>query len=231
MTLTTVRGMTTTCGVDGCVAPLDDDDDDDDMHAHDAIEARRSVKKYDANHEMTAEEVETLVRLAMMSPTAFNIQHWRIVHVADRALRQKIRDVAWDQAQVTDASTLFVLCADVKAWEKQPERYWRLAPEPVRDFMIPAIDAYYRDKESVQRDETMRSMGIAGQTIMIAAKAMGYDTCPMDGFDYDAVGALINLPSDHCVGFMIAVGKALEPARERAGQLPTSEILITDRFD
>lgn len=203
----------------------------DDMHAHDAIEARRSVKKYDATHEMTAEEVDALVRLAMMSPTAFNIQHWRIVRVADRALRQKIRAVAWDQAQVTDASTLFVLCADVKAWEKHPERYWRLAPEPVRDFMIPAIDSYYRDKDVVQRDECMRSMGIAGQTIMIAAKAMGYDTCPMDGFDYAAVAELINLPSDHCVGFMIAVGKALEPARERAGQLPTSEILITDRFD
>lgn len=51
----------------------------DDMHAHDAIEARRSVKKYDATHEMTDEEVDALVRLAMLSPTAFNIQHWRIV--------------------------------------------------------------------------------------------------------------------------------------------------------
>lgn len=65
---------------------------------------------------------------------------------------------------------------------------------------------------------------------MLAAKAMGYDTCPMDGFDYEKVGELINLPSDHCIGFMIAVGKAVEPARERAGQLPVSEILVSNRF-
>ena len=200
------------------------------MHTHDAIVQRRAVKQYDPEHVMPDADANKLVELAMLSPTAFNIQHWRIVNVTDRDLRQKIRAVAWDQAQVTDASMLLVLTADVNAWEKEPARYWKLAPQPVQDFMIPAIDGYYRGKESVQRDEVMRSMGIAGQTIMLAAKAMGYDTCPMDGFDYEKVGELINLPSDHCIGFMIAVGKAVEPARERAGQLPVSESLVSNRF-
>lgn len=200
------------------------------MDAHDAIIQRRAVKKYDPDFEMPAADAEKLIELAVLSPTAFNIQHWRIVNVTDGELRKEIRAVAWDQAQVTDASMLLVLTADVDAWKKNPERYWKLAPQPVQDFMIPAIDGYYRNKEGVQRDEAMRSMGIAGQTIMIAAKAMGYDTCPMDGFDYEKVAQLINLPTDHCIGFMIAVGKAVEPARERAGQLPISEILVSNRF-
>ena len=42
--------------------------------------------------------------------------------------------------------------------------------------------------EQVQRDEAMRSCGMAAMTLMLAAKEMGYDTCPMDGFDFDAVG-------------------------------------------
>ncbi len=151
------------------------------MDTKQAIEARRAVKHYDANHKMSPEEIEELMTLAALSPTAFNIQNWRFVVVTDPELRQKIREAAWDQAQVTDASILIVLCADLKAWEKEPSRYWRNAPEDVQEFVLPAIDAYYRGKDQVQRDEAMRSCGMAAQTLMLAAKSMGYDSCPMDG--------------------------------------------------
>jgi nitroreductase len=77
----------------------------------------------------------------------------------------------------------------------------------------------------------MRSCGIAGQTIMLAAKAMGYDSCPMIGFDPIQVSELINLPEDHVIGFMISVGKATEPARPRGGQLPLEEVVIQNKFD
>ncbi len=42
-------------------------------------------------------------------------------------------------------------------------------------------------KEQLQRDEAMRSAGIMLQTMMLSAKAMGYDSCPMVGFDFDKV--------------------------------------------
>lgn len=195
-----------------------------------AIEQRRAIKHYDTTHRMSDDEVRRLLSLAMLSPTAFNIQNWRFVVVRDPELRRQIRAVAWDQAQVTDASLLIVLCADLKAWERDPARYWRNAPQPVRDFLVPAIGQYYSGRDQVQRDEAMRSCGIAAQTIMLAAKAMGYDTCPMDGFDFDAVGKLIHLPSDHVISMMIAVGKATKEAWPRGGQLDYDEVVITDRF-
>ena len=195
-----------------------------------AIQSRRSVKQFDPEHRLTEQEVESLLSLAVLSPTAFNIQHWRFVLVRDPALRRQIRQVAWGQAQVTDASLLIILCADLKAWEKQPERYWRNAQQPVRDFLLPAIHDYYADKPQVQRDEAMRSCGMAAQTLMLSAKTMGYDSCPMDGFDFAAVAELINLPADHVIGLFVAVGKALQPAQPRGGQLPLSEVVITDRF-
>ncbi|MCB1091570.1 MAG: nitroreductase family protein, partial [Verrucomicrobiae bacterium] len=104
------------------------------MNVIDTIHARRSVKHYDATHRMSEEEIRTLLSTAMQAPTAFNIQHWRFVAVTDPELRRQIRASAWDQAQVTDASLLIVLCADRDAWKKDPARYWRDAPEPVRDF-------------------------------------------------------------------------------------------------
>ena len=200
------------------------------MDTLEAIRNRRSVKHFDAEHQMTDEEKKQIISLAMLSPTAFNIQHWRFLLVEDSALRQEIRKVAMDQAQVTDASMLIVMCADMQAWQKDTQRYWRNADSAVQDFMLPAIDGYYRDKPQVQRDETMRTSGIAAQTIMLAAKAMGYESCPMDGFDFDAVAKLINLPDDHVIAMFVAVGKGTKDAWPRAGQLAIDDVVIKDSF-
>jgi nitroreductase len=200
------------------------------MNTLDAIAARRAIKHYDPSHRMTEEEIKTLLTAALQSPTAFNIQHWRFVTVTDPEVRKQIRAVAWDQAQVTDSSLLIVLCADKEAWKKDAARYWKNAPQPVQDFLVPAIGQYYEGRDQVQRDECMRSCGMAGMTIMLAAKAMGYDSCPMDGFDFDAVAKIIKLPEDHVISFMIAVGKGTQPAWPKPGQLPYDEVVIQNTF-
>jgi nitroreductase len=200
------------------------------MSVTQAIVKRRAVKAFDPQHKMTEQEIAKLMSLAMLSPTAFNIQNWRFVIVTDAELRKQIRAVSWDQAQVEEASLLIILTADLKSWEKNPERYWANAPKPVQDYLVPAIGGYYKDHEQVQRDEGMRSCGMAAQTIMLAAKEMGYDTCPMDGFDFDAVDKLINLPADHVPAMFVVVGKALAPARERGGQLDYNEVVIYNKF-
>lgn len=200
------------------------------MNVSTAIETRRSIKAYDASHEMTPAEIDKLMSLAILSPTAFNIQNWRFVLVQDKELRKQVRAVSWDQAQVTDASLLIVLTADMKSWEKQPERYWKEAPQPVRDFLVPAIGQYYSGREQVQRDEAMRSCGMAAMTIMLAAKEMGYDSCPMDGFDFDAVAKLLNLPADHTPAMFVAVGKGIKEAWPRGGQLSKDEVIVHNRF-
>lgn len=194
------------------------------------IEERRAIKHFDPEHTMTDEEVNQLLELTMLSPTAFNIQHWRFVNVKDPALREQIRPLAWDQAQVVDASLLIILTADLKAWKKDPVRYWRNADSSVQDFMVPAIKTYYEGKDQVQRDEAFRSMGIAAQTLMLATKAMGYDSCPMDGFDFDAVAKLINLPDDHVIGQFVAIGKGIKEAWPRPGQLAMDEVVIENTF-
>ena len=200
------------------------------MNVTQAIQQRRSIKHYDPTHRMTSQEIESLMALAMLSPTAFNIQHWRFVVVTDPVLRHQIRAVSWNQAQVEEASLLIVLAADLKAWAKAPSRYWVNAPQAVQDYLVPAIGHYYENNEQAQRDEAMRSCGIAAQTIMLAAKEMGYDTCPMDGFDFDAVSKLLNLPADHTPTMFITVGKAIKQAAPRAGQLSFDEVVIYNKF-
>ena len=103
-------------------------------------------------------------------------------------------------------------------------------PRRHKIFLLPAIDNYYWELEQVQRNEGMRSCGMVAQTLMLAAKAMGYDSCPMDGFDFEAVGKLINLPEDHVIAMFVAIGKALSPAHPRGGQLALSEVIIQNQF-
>ncbi|HLF96434.1 MAG TPA: nitroreductase family protein [Methylococcaceae bacterium] len=195
-----------------------------------AIAERRSIKSYDPNHIMTEEEIDRLLSFGRLAPSAFNLQHWRFVRVRDPELRRQIRAVAWDQAQVTDASLLLVLCADLKAWAKYARHCWRLADQSVQEFIVPAIDGYYRGKPQVERDEAMRSGGIVAQTFILAANGMGYGACPMDGFDFDAVGRLIDLPEDHAIVMMLAVGKSLAPAAPRSGPMEKDEVVFVDRF-
>lgn len=201
------------------------------MDTETAIQERRSVKHYDTSAEMPEADLQDLLDLALLSPTSFNIQNWRFVVVRDTELRKQVRAAAWDQAQVTEAQVLLVLCADLKSWAKEPLRYWKNAPPEVQQMLVPKIGEFYENAgERVQRDEAMRSCGIAAQTLMLAAKAKGYDSGPMIGFDAEQVAKLISLPEDHVIGMLLVIGKAAQPARPRGGQLAKDEVVLVDRF-
>ncbi len=200
------------------------------MEVRTAIEARRAARKLDPTYAIGEDRIRELMSLTLLSPTAFNIQHWRFVLVCDKTMREDIRAACWMQPQITDASLLVVVCADVKAWEKSPERYWRTAPAEMREGLLEGIRQHYEGRESFQVEEAMRSCGIAAQTLMLAARSMGYDTSPMDLGDVDAVARIIDLPADHLIAMYIAVGKSLEPPYPRGGQLAYEEVVKTDRF-
>ncbi len=200
------------------------------MNVSKAIEQRRAVKAYDPDHRMSEPEIERLLSLAMLAPTAWNIQHWRFVVVRDPELRQQIRAAAWGQAQVTDASLLVIMTADLQAWKKEPARYFEGADDKTKDWLLTAMNQFYEGREWLQRDDAVKSCAIAAMTLMLAAQELGYDSCPMDGFDFDAVGKLINLPKDHIITMFVAIGKAAAPARPRGGKLGMSEAVVRDRF-
>ena len=201
------------------------------MDTFEAIKKRRAVKHFDPDHRLTKDEERKLFELAIQAPTSFNIQHWRFVVLRDPALRREIRkEFGNDQAQMTDASLLVLFTADVQAWRKRPDRYWADAPKPVADMLVNWIAPFHEGRDWLQRDEAQRSIGMAMQTLMLAATAMGYQSCPMIGFDIDALAKRINLPDDHVIGPMVAIGKGTKDPWPKPGQLPLSELVIENTF-
>jgi len=199
------------------------------MDTFDAIKTRRSIKSFQ-DHEMSKDEINKLLEAALLSPTSYNIQNWRFVIVTNQQLKDKLCELSYGQRQVAEASLVIILCADLKAWEKDPERYWKNLPEEPRKSLANAIRQSYSGNSTLEKDEAMRSCGFAAQTIMLGARSMGYDTCPMEGFDFAKVGKLINLPSDHIITMMVVVGKKAKEAGPRGGQLPLSEVVFENSF-
>jgi len=200
------------------------------MNVSEAIEARRSVKHYDPDHVMPETDLAELIRLTKLAPSSFNMQNYRILVVRDPEIRQQIRAAAWDQPQVTDASVLFIMCADLTSHLTDPADYWSHAPEEVQNILGPMIKPFYEGNDTLIRDEAMRSAALAGMTLMLAAKDMGYESCPMIGFDAGKVAELINLPDNCAIGFMIPVGKQAQPGWERGDRLSDEKVVAYDRF-
>lgn len=200
------------------------------MHVIDAIEQRRATNTFDAAHPIPPEDLQRILHAGRRAPTAFNLQHTRFLVVQDPGLRSKLRVAAWNQSQVTDAAALIVVCADIMAWKKDPARYWRNAPEPVQNSLVPAIQNFYEGHPQMQRDEALRSASMAAMNLMLAAQALGYNSCPMDGFDFEAVADIIQLPDDHLITMFVAIGKGRDTPKPRSGDLDPSEQIVVDTF-
>ena len=200
------------------------------MELFDAIYQRRAIKAFDPAYTISSDDEKKLFEAAIQAPTSFNIQHWRFVVVRDKDLRTELRKLGNDQAQITDSSLLVIMTADMKAWQKNPARYWTEAPKEVADLLVGWMGPFHDGREWLQRDEAQRSIGMAMQTLMLAAKGIGLDSCPMIGFDIEAVAKLINLPADHVMGPMVAIGKGTKAPWPKPGQLSLNEVLVDNKF-
>jgi len=201
------------------------------MDTFDAIKTRRAIKKFDNTYKMSPEQVKYLMELTILSPTSYNQQNWRFITVTDQLVKEKIHVAARNQAQPLDGSLVILLCGNMSAWKDDPMKYWKNHPLEKQEHVKNAMRKKYSESPQNRRDEAMRSCGFAAQTIMLAAKQMGLDSCPMVGFEYDEMAKIINLPDDHIIVMMIVVGKAISPAAERGGQLPLDDVVFENKFN
>lgn len=194
------------------------------------IRNRKATRSYDSSFKIDSETIDKLIELGQAAPSSFNIQHCKFVVVKDEMLRQKIRNVAMDQAQVTDASLLIVVCAKLDAWEESITQKWAHTNEQVQGFIRQNIDHFYKNDAVMQRDEAIRSSGMASQNLMLAAESMGFQSGAMVGFDFEKVAALIQLPSNYIISNFVVIGKGNEPQSPKSSRLPLADVLIENTF-
>ncbi|MGR3637592.1 MAG: nitroreductase family protein [Shimia sp.] len=160
---------------------------------------RYATKKMDPAKAVSEEHVEAILEAVRMAPTSSGTQPFEVFVVTNDDMRAKIRKVGWDQSQITEGSHLLVFAA----WDN----YSADRIDTVRAQMEelrgenPMLSQYYENlkatylprDEAVNHDHAARQAYIALGFSMLAAAELGVDTCPMEGFDSDAVDEIMSL--------------------------------------
>lgn len=194
------------------------------------LEARRTTNLFDAACGIADAQIHELVRLATMAPTSFNLQNWRFIAVRTPQAKSRLRQLAWDQAKVTDAAVTFIVVGQLADHRLLAER---LAPAVAAGFMpaalVPAWEGaakgLYLDQPQRQRDEAIRTATFGAGTLIHAAHAMGLGAAPMIGFDAQAVAEAFGLASDEVPVLLLAVGHAAPENWPRKPRRPLSQVL------
>jgi len=192
--------------------------------------ARRSVKQFDADHEISDDELRAMFERVVLSPSSFNLQHWRFVVVRDREMKAALCEASWKQEQVAKASAVVVIAGKLDA-HRDAARIYADTPQKVQEMLLPMIEGFYEGKAALQRDEAVRSGSLAAMTLMYTAHDMGYASCPMIGFDPKRVWELLGLDDNHVPVMMVVIGKQVGELRGRPSRLPIAEVVRLETAD
>jgi putative NAD(P)H nitroreductase len=187
------------------------------MDALEALKERRSINFFDPEQTLSDEKINELLKLAQLSPSAFNLQPWQVVVVKEQENKERLKKCAMGQPKVAEAAVMFIIIADPAALEPNFET--------VMDLKIKNGESTEEDKKNMGgwftkkygppegRERAIwatKNTGLFAMNLMLAARAIGLDSHPMDGFDSDKVKAAFNIPDDKILPMLIAVGNLKE---------------------
>lgn len=200
----------------------------------DVIKSRHSVRKYQPGVVIPKEELDEILTLAAAAPSSWNLQHWRYLVITSPEMKERILPIAYNQKQVVDSSATVVVLGDLEANKTAYEVYGEALKkgaitQEVYDTMIRNIEGAYKDNPQLARDEAILNASLSAMQLMLAAKAKGYDTCPMGGFDKQALVKELNIPERYTPVMLITIGKPAAPAHATA-RLGLDQLVIEESF-
>lgn len=210
--------------------PNTDQQGDSEMNFSELAQARRSIRGYDTSQGVSDADLKAIFDDVLLSPSSFNLQHWTFVVVRDEANRKALREAAMGQQQVEHCAAVVVVCGKLDAHEDIDVIYAQV-PEDVRERVRGVGGMIYAQNEQMRRDEAVRGSSMAAMSLMYSAKAHGFDTGPMIGFDPGKVGELLRLPDNLIPTMMIVMGRGNEEPYPRGHRHPTSEVVKLETYD
>lgn len=182
---------------------------------HALIESRRSINYFDSKYQLDDELIEKLAELATRSPSAFNLQNWQFIAVRSQSEKLRLQKVCFGQQKVVDASVTFIVCGVLNAYERLAsvlDSSVRIGaiPPMVAESWVTMASASQHEQPQAQRDEAIRSASLASMTLMLAAEGMGLGSCPMTGFDSDALINEFALGNELLPVLLVTIGRPLD---------------------
>lgn len=166
---------------------------------NDLLNWRYATKKMDPSKAVPQEKVDAIVEAIRMAPTSSGTQPFELFVVSNPDVRGKIAEAAGGQAQITDGSQVLVFAAWDNYTADRIDEVVGLNVEARGD--LPMLHAYYDNLKAnyLPRDaetnyaHAARQAYIALGIALVAAAEQEVDSTPMEGFDPDAVDAILGL--------------------------------------
>jgi len=183
------------------------------MNILDAIRERRSINFFDPDRCVTEEQINELISYANLSPSSLNLQPWEVVVVMDPKRKAILRKCAYNQPKVTEASATLIIIANPNAIEENVDnvvqRWVDLGyfPQDQYEYNRQMPFNSHGDKDSLKRQFfAIKNTAFFAMSLMIAAKGLGLETHPMDGFSSEKIKSEFNIPEDRIIPLLVTVG-------------------------
>ncbi|MFC6334237.1 nitroreductase family protein [Paenibacillus septentrionalis] len=195
------------------------------------ITGRRSVKLYDENVKIAKEELQAIIQEASLAPSSANMQPWRVIVVHSPEGKNKLRPLVQFNTRQNDTSAAMLIILGDTQSELYLEKIYNTAvelgkmPKDVRDKQVTQIMSMFPQLPRELKIEIAKiDASLFAMQLMLVARAHGYDTNPMGGFERDKVVSTFDLDDERYVPVMIlSIGKAKEAGHESV-RLPGEEI-------
>ena len=184
----------------------------------DVMLGRKSIRVYDENVKISQLEMLQMIEEATTAPSSVNMQPWRFVVVESPEAKEALKPLIRFNVRQNDTSAAMVLIfGDMECYELGEEIYDQAVaegkmPQEVRDQQLGAILPYYKNLSTQEMNDIVKiDSSLAAMQFMLVARAHGYETNPIGGFEKDQVAEAFGLDKDRYVPVMIlSVGKAAE---------------------
>jgi nitroreductase len=195
------------------------------METRTVLQSRRSVNFFDKNKEIQEETLKEIINLAVLCPSAFNLQPWRIIAIKSLESKRKLYELSNKQEKVLDAPVTLIIVGNKDGYSED-NPVWKEMLQSVGNNtkMVEgakqAAAFLYGSSEERKLKFAESNAGLLAMSIMIAAKEYGVDSHPMSGIDFEGIHQAFNLEKGETVVMTIALGyfdntKDLYPRRPR----------------
>ena len=196
------------------------------MNYLEILKFRHACKIFDESKKISAGEFDFILEAGRLSPSSTGLEQWDFLVVQNKELREKIKAVSWNQAQITSCSHLVVILAKIKEIKVGSSYIDKMIARRA-DKNIEAIAArqkFYNDflLSNFKNDDELtfqwshEQCMIAATNMMNAAASLGIDSCPIEGFDRHALNEILGLDeSEKRVAIVVPFGYRLNPQPEK----------------
>ncbi|SFF04237.1 Nitroreductase [Paenibacillus algorifonticola] len=177
---------------------------------------RQSVKVYDPEVKISREEMTEMLAKASRAPSAINMQPWRFLVIDSAEGKEKLAPLAsFNQTQALTSSAVIAVFYDANNIEYIDEIFGKAVelgymPQDIMDMQLQQAKPYYENMAASDlRDMNLIDSGLISMQLMLVARAHGYDTNPMAGYEKDQIAEAFGLDKDRFQPVMlISIGKA-----------------------